>query len=86
MKLSATVQICIWEHSEEPVTVLIFIENCRISGILRAFFAFQSVLYNSFLIIAKFRVLIFASVCFILQVIIAFTFHEKVIFANHLND
>ena len=23
MKLSATVQICIWEHSEEPVTVLI---------------------------------------------------------------
>ena len=86
MKLSATVQICIWEHSEEPVTVLIFIENCRISGILRAFFAFQSVLYNSFFIIAKFQVLIFASVCFILQVIIAFAFHEKVIFANHLND
>ena len=54
MKLSATVQICIWEHSEEPVTVLIFIENCRISGILKAFFAFQSVLYNSFFIIAKF--------------------------------
>ena len=54
MKLSATVQICIWEHSEEPVQVLIFIENCRISGILRVFFAFQSVLYNSFFIISKF--------------------------------
>lgn len=35
MTLSATIQICIWQHLEGPVSVLVFIENCSIfkSGI-----------------------------------------------------
>ena len=37
MKLSATVQICIWEHLEGPVSVLVFIENCRIFNLNQVF-------------------------------------------------